>query len=421
MYFFKNKSGLLILLLIIPFVWTCKQDTQWKGQGPIKKVSTETVPIQLQYKGVFDLGDGVFISNDYDGARLNGVARINDTLISVLITPENSPINMSPWYGFKIWSELEKNIAVKLTYAENAYNRYYPKISKDGSNWEAIDSSKYQVVMENRDGDAVPANLTMQISVSTDTTWISAQELITVSEVNGWMDELLSNSFVSKSIIGRSRDGRPINLLKIGESDDQKMIIVLSRQHPPEVTGFLAMESFIETICTDIEIAKKFRAEYNVYVVPMINPDGVSKGHWRHNSGGVDLNRDWESFNQPETSAIRDFMKQKVTQTGGVFYFGIDFHSTSEDIFYTNSSEQNVNMPGLVIKLIDAVGNEFPNYTPNVRPSTETGTMITSTSFIFYEYGAEALTYEVGDNTPREFVNKKGEVTALKLMELMTK
>ena len=31
----------------------------------------------------------------------------------------------------------------------------------------------------------------------------------------------------------------------------------------------------------------------------------------------------------------------------------------------------------------------------------------------------EAVTYEVGDNTPRDFVRRKGEVAAKELMELM--
>lgn len=397
----------------------CKRETQWKGQKPIKKVSTQTVPIQMQHKGIFDLGDGVFMSNDYSGTRLNGTARTNDTLISVLITAENLPINPSPWYGFKIWSEAEKDLYVRLTYNENAFHRYYPKISKNGISWEVLDSMKYQVVMKTFEEREVAESLTMQISVSKDTLWISAQELITSSAVDSWMDELLTYSFVSKSKIGESMGGRPINLLKIGESDDQKMIIAISRQHPPEVTGFLAMKAFVETICSDNELSKRFRAEYNTYVVPLVNPDGVDNGHWRHNYGGVDLNRDWENFNQPETSAIRDFMQQKVRQASGKFYFGVDFHSTWEDIFYTINPELKGNMPGLVPKIISAVGNEFPDYKPNIKPSPGTGIKITSTAFFFFEFGAESFTYEVGDNTPREFVRKKGEVTAMKLMELM--
>ena len=419
MNFFKNKNVCFVTLIVIIFLSACEPDTKWKGQAPIKKVLTKTVPIQLQYKGIFNLGDGVFMSNNYDGARLSGVARSNDTLISVLVTSENSPINPSPWYGFKIWSETKKEINVKLTYHADAFHRYNPKISRDGSNWKELDSLKYKVVMKKMMKREVPENLTMQISVSKDTLWVSAQELYTSTKVNIWTDGLLTKAFVLKSKIGESKQGKPINLLKIGTSDDKKMVMIISRQHPPEVTGFLAMMAFVETVASDNEIAKKFRAQYNMYVVPMVNPDGVDNGHWRHNFGGIDLNRDWEDFNQPETRAIRDFMKQKVAQTGGKFYAGIDFHSTWQDIFYTITPDLKGNMPGLIPKTIGAMSQEIAGYSPNIRPSPGTGNKITSSSFFFFEFGAESLTYEVGDNTPREFLREKGEVFALKLMEQM--
>lgn len=100
-------------------------------------------------------------------------------------------------------------------------------------------------------------------------------------------------------------------MLKIGKANDKKMILILSRQHPPEVTGYLAMQSFVETICGEGDTATKFREVYNTYVIPNLNPDGVDNGHWRHNSGGVDLNRDWEDFNQPELQAVKRFIEKK--------------------------------------------------------------------------------------------------------------
>lgn len=421
MNFFKQHTHWLVIMTII-LLWSCKQETQWEGQKPIEKVSTQTVPIQLQYKGTFDLGKGVFISNEFEGARLNGVARINDKLITVLITPENSPINISPWYAFKIWAETEREIKIKLTYPESAGHRYFPQLSLDGVQWTLLDSAKYELTMKTiNNEELVPKEMMMNLSVGPDTLWISAQELITTSQVDAWITELTSHSFVTKSTIGESHEGRPINLLKVGESDDQKMIIVLSRQHPPEIPGFLAMKAFVETICSEGETAENFRKNYNTYVVPMANPDGVYHGHWRHNRGGIDLNRDWSDFNQPETSAIKDFMKQKTTITGGKFFFGIDFHSTFEDIYYTMSPELKGNMPGLVPDMIYATAQEFEDYEPNIKPRSEMDVRVTSSTYFFYEYGAESLTYEVGDNTPRDFVRKKGEVSAMKLMELMQK
>jgi hypothetical protein len=40
-------------------------------------------------------------------------------------------------------------------------------------------------------------------------------------------------------------------------------------------------------------------------------------------------------------------------------------------------------------------------------------------AFLFYKFSAESFTYEVGDSTPRKFVRKKGEILAMKLMEMM--
>jgi predicted deacylase len=399
----KLIPSIFLLTLVL---WSCKAQKQWEGQEPVKKVNTESVPIQLQHKGVFDLGDGVFISNNFEGARLNGVVRNNDTLVTVLITPENSPINMSPWYAFKLWSESRRTLYLKLTYPENAGHRYFPKLSSDGLQWKDIDSASFQTTQ-------------MKLSLGKDTLWVSAQELLTNTHVEQWISELETNSYVERTSIGESHEGRPIHLLKIGESDDQKMIMVLSRQHPPEIPGFLAMQAFVETLCAPTELAEAFRKKYNTYVVPMANPDGVFHGHWRHNRGGVDLNRDWHDFNQPETSAIRDFMKQKTKGDKGKFYFSVDFHSTFEDIYYTIDPKLEGNKPGLVPELIEATAKELPGYTPNVKPNSAEEPRITSTSFLFYEMGAEALTYEIGDGTPRDFIRQKGEVTATKLMELL--
>ena len=76
-------------------------------------------------------------------------------------------------------------------------------------------------------------------------------------------------------------------------------------------------------------------------------------------------------------------------------------------------------MPGLVPDMIAATAQEFVDYEPNIKPRSEMDVKVTSSPYFFYEFGAESLTFEIGDNTPREFVRKKGEVSAMKLMELM--
>ena len=415
------NSNALLLFSVLFSIWSCQpKDNKWKGQAPIKRVNTETRPIQYQLKKTFNLGNGIYCSNEFDGARLNGVVLTHDTIATILITPENTPINSSPWYAFKIWADTDKNVILKITYNEGVNHRYYPKLSYDGQNWAKLDSSSYISDSISIANDEPPKFCEMKFSLTPDTIWIAAQELITSKYINKWTKVLAEKPFVSMFEIGKSFEGRPINALQIGNPENKKRIMVLSRQHPPEVTGWLAMKWFVETLCAETKEAEKFRNEYTVFVIPLANPDGVDNGNWRHNSGGIDLNRDWESFNQPETQAIRDFMKSKV-KDGGKFYFGVDFHSTFEDIYYTIPPEQKGNMPGLVPELINAVGNEIPGYEPNIRPDDINEPKISSSKFFFYEFGAESLTYEIGDDTPLELIKRKGELTALKLMKLMTK
>ena len=420
----KALLPLCLCLALFHVTSHAQKKKPWKGQAPIKTVNTATKPIQKQYKGVFELSNGVYCSNDFAGARLNGVVANNDTLITVLITPENTPINFSPWYAFKIWAKTPRSMYVRITYLERVRHRYYPKLSQDGKTWRGLHPRRYfpGKLIKAKNSRALPAEVTMRLNLTKKPLWVAAQELITSKDANAWGDKLSKLSFVTKTVIGKSREGRPLHLLKIGQANDKKMIMVLSRQHPPEITGYLCMQSFIETICSDHPIAKKFRKVYNTYLVPMVNPDGVDNGHWRHSTGGIDLNRDWQAAHQPETQAVQKFMRKIKARKGGKFYFAVDFHSTWEDIYYTVDPKLKGNMPGLVPKMIKAAAAEIPRYTPNIKPSMgNDGRYLTSARYFFWKHQAEALTYEIGDNTPRPLIKKKGKFSALKLMELMLK
>ncbi len=411
---------ILILISISTFLLSCKTDTKWKGQEPLKKLSTKTRPIDYQFKKTWKLGNGIFCSNQFEGARLNGAILTDDTIITVLINPENTPINSSPWYAFKLWSDSVKKIQLKITYLDGIAHRYYPKISDDGNSWSKIDSAFYSIDTASVTKGEPPKFCTLSLTLNSDTTWISAQKLITSKMIYNWAAKFAEKPFITIEEIGKSTEGRPINLLRIGNPESKHLIMVLSRQHPPEITGWLAMKWFVETLCEENVDAEKFREKFQVLVVPMVNPDGVDNGHWRHNAHGIDLNRDWEDFNQPETRAIKNFSKQKVME-GGKFYFAVDFHSTQEDIYYTIDPKLKGNMPGLVPELITAVGDEIPGYEPNIRPNELNEPQISSTSYFFYQLGAEAVTYEIGDDTPLDLIEQKGKLTAIKLMEILNK
>jgi cytosolic carboxypeptidase protein 6 len=417
----KSINFLLLSMLFVATAYA--QKPVFKGQAPIKQVSTNSKPVQKQWKGIFSFDkEKVYFSNNFEGGRLNGIVKDNDSTYTVLITSENTPINISPWYAFKIWSKQKKQIFVNLTYGEGYKHRYYPKLSENGLQWVSLDSTNY-VEYKKGDKNFGPSSLAlkvqMKLEVSSDTLWVSAQELQTSKHVKKWVDDLSKKAFISNRKIGNSKERRPLTALTIGKRNRKRMLLVISRQHPPEVTGYLAMKAFVETISSDSKLAKKFRKKFTTYVVPLMNPDGVDNGHWRHNSGGIDLNRDWSLFNQPETSAVSQFIKEKENETKGNFYFGIDFHSTWDDIYYTIDKKYTSNMTGLVPEWLDNVKKKIPNYNPNIKSSDKMEPAIISRNYFYVAHGMEALVFEIGDNTPREFIKEKGRLSAIELMKLM--
>ncbi|OXA67806.1 hypothetical protein B0A67_21595 [Flavobacterium aquidurense] len=384
----------------------------FKGQDPITAVSTVTRPVEKQWKGVFDkTGEEVFFGNDFAGARLNGVVKIDENTFSVLITPENTPINGSPWYAFKVWSKTNKEIKIRFDYPPNVKHRYNAKISSDGKKWTASENGTF--VKREKD-----SNYVLTVKVSKDTTWIAAQELKTSKDISEWISILKNKNNTAETSIGLTAEGRKIPVFSIGNPSAKNKILISGRNHPPEVTGHYALEAFVASLTADTPLAKKFRKNFEVYVIPLLNPDGTDGGFWRHNSGGIDLNRDYNDFNQPETKAVRDFLQREIKDSNKLL-FSIDFHSTHDDIYYTVDPNLKGNIPGFVPNWLNKVKDGIPGYTPHVKPLYFKPPTFTLFSYLFETYKTEALVFEIGDNTPKDFITKKGEVSGEEFMKLI--
>lgn len=411
---------LLILFAAVLWMAGCQPTTPAENTAqPPTLVDTSTRPTNKQWKGTWTFKDStVFFSNDFEGARLSGLVMDSTNHFTALITGENYPINPSPWYAFKAWSEEPMKVQIKLTYTDSR-SRYYPKVSTDGEDFLPLDSGRIKGFEGAGWGiENVPETIEFTLQLSKDPIWITAQELWTSSDVDEWIDGLAISEEISRETFGKSREGRPLWMMTMGDASTKKGILVISRQHPPEVTGFLAMKSFIETLADDSELSRQFREEFAIYNVPLMNPDGVDNGHWRHNTGGIDLNRDWQSFHQPETSAVRDFLNQKKEE-GLDFAFAADFHSTWYDIYYPLDSTVVEEEAWFIFDWIDRISARLSVSNPVVEPSKFPTPTMVSRNYFYQAHGIPSIVFEIGDNTDRDFVAEKGKVAAEELMKIL--
>jgi len=409
----------LYLLVVAAFSLVGQTPTQ----QPAEPVDTTSRQIAYQVHRTYEFEmDGVLFTNQFAGARLSNVERTGPLAYTVTILPENAPINMSPWYAFQISADRKQEVSVRLAYPEFARHRYDPQISKDGKKWKQLENDR--IIEENKGSGTTgpgsrPKSIVMRLTVGRDPLWVSAQELQNSRTVFQWIDNLVKKRKLQISESGPSKEELPIKMLAIGKPDAKKMILVISRQHPPEVTGYFAMQSFVETIAGKSDLAKQFRDEWAIYVIPLMNPDGVDQGHWRHNLGGIDLNRDWTVFNQPEGKTVSDFLKLREQATGGKFYFGIDFHSTWEDIYYPMTRRHEGNSPGLVQDWLTNIQALLPGYQPVIQAQDNPLPARVSRNYFLTVHNMEAIVFEIGDNTPRDFIKKKGRVGADEIMKLL--
>ncbi len=359
-----------------------------------------------------DFGD-VVIDVSFSSARLNSCKQTDKRVFSVSTAPENVPINPSPWYAFKVYSESTQNITLYLHYPLYSH-RYLPKISNDGRTWQPIDQDNIELLF---DGKAVK----LRLRVGPEALWVAAQEIIDNEFYDNYTRELADLDFLERQVLGLSAGGRPIYMVETTTSAD-RYIVLIGRQHPPEISGALGMKYFIERIVRDEPLANAFREKYGVLMVPNMSPDGVEYGFWRHNMGGVDLNRDWGPFTQPETQLMRDQLNRFLQPGIPQLSLFLDFHSTNRDVFYTQTREMTQVMPDftdLWLKQVqERMRESYPNYEVEVVPGYNAKSSVAK-NWISKVFGVPAITFEYGDETPRTTINQLSVISAEEMMKLL--
>ncbi len=408
------KQLFYLLTLTLFLLNGCATHQQARKLSFPEPVNTQNRIINLQDKKTWQLPSGIEANNLFAGARLNDFYYDDSAqVIRALILPENTPINQSPWYAFQLKAAKDTSLQIQLYYKQSQH-RYWPKVSYHGNYWQALDSSRFTWGHDS-------TFVTLQLDLDTAWLWLAAQPLETSHHNADWCKRMSIHPAVKWVTFGESLQGRPLYALHINEGKKTKrkpIVLIFSRQHPPEVSGYRAMKYFVERILKDDELAKAFRQKYHVIVFPLINPDGVDLGHWRHNAGGIDLNRDWAVYRQPETRQVADYCVKTSKKLKAPVLVGVDFHSTQEDIYYNrdNSAPPSA-LPGFNHRWIQAIQERFPQDigTEDVSPL---GKPISAGWFLL-QFGAEGLTFELGDEDTNDYLKEKSRIAAEEFMRLL--
>ena len=380
--------------------------------GSLIFFSITCYPLQLLARTVTPVCEqaGVKVLTDFQGGNINGCEFASDGRLTISVAPENEPINSSPWYAFRLLANATKDVAIVLDYGTYKH-RYTPDFSIDGVNWQTYPSAKLDL---NKDKSRAGFSLTIPQGKSVV---IAAQPLLTSSHYATWLESLKEQHGVTVSSAGSSVEGRP--LWRMTTPAKKHTLLLLGRQHPPETTGALALISFVERLFEDDALATRFRNEVGLLLYPLINPDGVDKGHWRHNVQGKDLNREWGPFSQLETRTIDSDVAQWLERHDSQLIKAIDFHSTYYEVFYTQPDESASTLPDLLgdwladFELL--MRTQFDDFDIR-RQVSESPQVNAAKHYFFTQYGISSTTLEMGDETDRDFIAAYGRAAAESFM-----
>ncbi len=352
----------------------------------------------------------VLVDFDFPGAGNLSCEIINSQHIKLFINSEtDDSINPSPWFAIRK-SKHSENIKIELDYGNYNY-RYNPKISSDNKAWDNL--NMLNILKKNNDKilviDFLPSNKKQ---------YIASQEIITQSWYYNWFNELKETGKVRSETIGFSVLKKPITMFFIEKDIKNPYIIILGRQHPPEVTGAFALKGFIDQLVSPSQLSQNFLNQYNIIFVPLMNPDGVDNGHWRYNVNKIDLNRDWGTFSQPETIAVNEKLI-RLTANSKLALF-IDFHSTYNNIFYISENLSN-NLSKFSLE--NWINNSSSGllgigYNFQLINSSNKDNGV-SKNYIYNKYNIPSMTYEVSDSEDRKKIKQSSSILATELMKFL--
>ena len=192
-------------------------------------------------------------------------------------------------------------------------------VSPDGRAWTSVP-------LERLPGDRVRLTVVMP----GPELYVARVEPYRLSDLEKWLKSIEGHPLVEITPIGKTVEGRGLEILRVGRPDAPYRVFLRARAHPWEPGGNWVVQGLVDRLLKGDDEAKRYLERYCVYVLPMANKDGVARGRTRFNLRGKDLNRNWDKpadpVLSPENHALETWLEAMI-QRGRRPHLALELHN----------------------------------------------------------------------------------------------
>ncbi|WP_310586196.1 M14 family zinc carboxypeptidase [Telluribacter humicola] len=298
------------------------------------------------------------------------------------------------WH-FKVEAPVGQEVVVILKNFDNIWNntpasqiskRSHAVISFDNKTWES------------RPGELLPGNrLLIRVKMNAPSVYMASVEPYRISDLEKFLTRIKANKLVTVTEIGKTSEGRPLEIIKVGNEKAPKRVFLRARAHAFEAGGNWTVEGLVQRLLQNDEETKRYLQRYCVYIMPMANKDGVARGKTRFNSNGYDLNRKWDkpadSLIAPENYYLEKWLSRMVSENKKPD-LAIDLHNDAGGNLHISRPDGDITAYLANMEKLDGLLRKHTWYTEgSTKPSFRNpGTL--GEGFMD-RFGIEALVYEL--------------------------
>ena len=238
------------------------------------------------------------------------------------------------WY-FKLEADSGSEVTLILKNFENVWNgmkgipvseKTNCLISRDGKSWSVIPA------------DFISGNrLKIKVPMKSDQMYVASVEPYRISDLDKLLLEIKGNSLVDILNMDNTVEGRPLEIVRVGDPNAPFSVFLRARAHSWEPGGNWVVQGLIRTLLE--KDAARYLKRYCVYIMPMANKDGVARGRTRFNANGKDLNREWDRpadrILTPEKYAFENWLEMMISK-GKKPQLAIDLHNDQGGNIHVN-------------------------------------------------------------------------------------